>query len=156
MTRTRLIAPLIGGLAGAAATFFLDPQSGHRRRTETVARSAAMARRAARVVGHTGRGAVAEMEGKTRGAVHAVTGSPRAVDDPTLADRVRSELFRDDAVPKGSININAEREGVVVLRGQVQNLDTVKNLERRVRRIPDVRDVENLLHTPGTAAKMHT
>ena len=40
------------------------------------------------------------------------TPQARAIDDATLIDRVRSTVFRDDAVPKGDLNINVER-GIV-------------------------------------------
>jgi osmotically-inducible protein OsmY len=58
-------------------------------------------------------------------------------------------------VPKGSVNINVERDGVVVLRGEVQRPEQMAGIEARVRSIPGVRDVENLLHQPGTPARMH-
>jgi osmotically-inducible protein OsmY len=50
-------------------------------------------------------------------------------------------------VPKGQININAEN-GVVFLRGQVEDPELVEALEARVRKVRGVKDVENLLHTP--------
>lgn len=153
----RFLPAMTGAAAGAAITFFMDPQSGRRRRTQAVDRTAAATRRTARALARTGRGAAAEMEGRSQAMRHAVAGTPRPVaSEETLADRVRSELFRDGSVPKGSININVERECIVVLRGQVPDAGTVGALERRVRAIPGVRDVENLLHTPGTPAAMHT
>lgn len=38
--------------------------------------------------------------------------------DPTLVSRVESELFRDDAIPKGALNLDAA-DGVVTVRGTV-------------------------------------
>jgi len=153
----RFLPTIVGAGAGAAMAFLLDPQSGRRRRALAVDRTAATARRTARMVTRAGRGAAAEIEGKTQAVRHAVSGTSRPVaNEETLADRVRSELFRDASVPKGSININVERECVVVLRGQVPEPAMVDDLERRTRAIPGVRDVENLLHTPGTPATMHT
>jgi osmotically-inducible protein OsmY len=52
-------------------------------------------------------------------------------------------------VPKGQINVNAER-GVVVLRGQVERPELLEALEARVRNVKGVRAVENLLHLPGS------
>lgn len=153
----RVLPSVIAGAAGAVTAFFLDPQSGHRRRTQALDRSAGMARRIARMTARTGRGMNAEIEGQRRRMMHAVAGEPRPVaSEETLADRVRSELFRDAEVPKGSLLINVERERVVVLRGEVKRPEMIRDLEGRVRAIPGVRDIENLLHTPGTPARMHT
>jgi len=74
-----------------------------------------------------------------------------AVDDATLVDKVESAIFRDPAVPKGRININAER-GRVVLRGEVDQSEQISALEAAARQVPGVKDVENLLHLPGTPA----
>jgi osmotically-inducible protein OsmY len=63
-------------------------------------------------------------------------------------DKVESIVFRKDDVPKGQININAEN-GVVFLRGQVERPELVETLEKRVRGVNGVKDVENLLHVPA-------
>lgn len=154
----RLVSTALAGGAGAAAAFFLDPQNGRRRRIESRDRSAAAVRRAARTVQRSGRRAGAEIDGQRRRMTHALMGAgPRpAASDEMLADRVRSELFRDAEVPKGMLNINVERGGVVVLRGEVQRPEIVRDVESRVRRIAGVRDVENLVHTPDTPAPTHT
>jgi osmotically-inducible protein OsmY len=90
--------------------------------------------------------------GKTRGLVSGVV--PKSYDDWTLKAKVESELFRDEHEVKGSVNVNAQ-EGVVQLRGQVPSQDLIDALVERTRKIHGVRDVENLLHTPGTEAPMH-
>jgi len=72
-------------------------------------------------------------------------------DDQTLVDRVESEIFRDRKKIKGKVNINAE-EGVVVLRGELESQDLIEDLVNAVREVDGVRNVENLLHTPGTEA----
>ena len=79
---------------------------------------------------------------------------PKQYDDATLKDKVESELFRDEHEVKGAINVNAQ-EGVVQLRGELPSQDLIDALVERTSRIQGVRDVENLLHTPGTAAPMH-
>lgn len=76
-------------------------------------------------------------------------------DDQTLVDRVESEIFRDRHEVKGKVNINAE-EGVVVLRGQLDSQDMIDDLVNAVRDVDGVRNVENLLHLPGTDAPMHS
>lgn len=90
--------------------------------------------------------------GKARGLVSGVV--PKQYDDWTLKAKVESELFRDEHEVKGSVNVNAQ-EGVVQLRGQVPSQDLIDALVERTRKIHGVRDVENLLHTPGTEAPMH-
>jgi len=72
-------------------------------------------------------------------------------DDAELAHKVESVVFRDDALPKGEVSINAER-GTVFLRGQVESPDIIVQLERAVRDVEGVDGVENLLHVPGTPA----
>jgi len=72
------------------------------------------------------------------------------LDDATLVDKVESAIFRDPALPKGRININAER-GRVVLRGEVDQPEQISALEVAVRQVSGVKDVENLLHLPGTS-----
>jgi hypothetical protein len=47
--------------------------------------------------------------------------------------------------------VNVE-DGVVVLRGEVERSTQILEIEGAVRRIPDVLDVQNLLHRPGEIA----
>ena len=70
-------------------------------------------------------------------------------DDVTLARKVETEIFRDAEVPKGQINVNAEN-GVVVLRGEVEEPELIRDLEEKTRNVQGVQEVENLLRTPGT------
>ena len=72
-------------------------------------------------------------------------------DDRTLVDRVESEIFRDRKQVKGKVNINVE-EGVVVLRGELESQDLIDDLVKAVHEVDGVRNVENLLHTPGAEA----
>ena len=76
------------------------------------------------------------------------------VDDVTLTRQVESELFRDEQVPKGQINVNAEN-GKIYLRGEVGEEQMIRDLEDRARSVHGVNDVENLLHLPGAKAPMH-
>jgi osmotically-inducible protein OsmY len=75
-------------------------------------------------------------------------------DDARLTAKVESELYRDDDVPKGAININVEF-GKVVLRGEVETPELIDDLVVRTRAIEGVNDVESLLHVPGEPAPMH-
>jgi osmotically-inducible protein OsmY len=74
-------------------------------------------------------------------------GSP---DDATIVDRVRSEAFRDARLTPGTVNVNAEY-GKVVLRGEVESEDLIRDLVERVRQVDGVVDVENQLTARGEA-----
>ncbi len=99
----------------------------------------------------TARRSTARASGRARQVLRRTSENPEGLDDATLVDRVESEIFRDPAVPKGRLNINAE-QGRVVLRGQVDQPEQISALDAAVRQVPGVRDVENLLHLPGTPA----
>lgn len=131
---------------GAAAALILDPNRGRRRRRLARKRS----KRYARAVGRRVK-RVATRQGSTaQGIAHPQSSQSEPPNDVTLARKVETEIFRDDDVPKGHINVNAE-EGVVFLRGRVAREEQIAQLEREVRAIPGVRGVENRLET-GTLA----
>ncbi|MGH3105274.1 MAG: BON domain-containing protein [Gaiellaceae bacterium] len=142
-----------GAALGALIAFFFDPQSGGRRRALTRDRTAATIRRGRRTAAKTARDVTAEASGVVQAAQHR-TEEPKDYDDATLAQKVQSELFRDPDVPKGQIDVNAQ-EGVVVLRGELPSPELIDELVERTRSIQGVRDVENLLHLPGSEAPMH-
>jgi osmotically-inducible protein OsmY len=114
---------------GAALTYFFNPLEGQRRRAKVAGRIKAMLAR-------------------------AEEGPKPQPDDVTLAHMVESELFRDEQVPKGQINVNAEN-GKIYLRGEVGEPEMIRDLEERTRSIQGVHEVENLLHLPGAEAPMH-
>ena len=89
-----------------------------------------------------------------RGVGARLHGTAKDFDDTTLTHKVESEIFRDAEVPKGQINVNAQ-EGVVQLRGEVPTEDMLNDLVEKTRDVEGVRDVENLLHLPGSPAPMH-
>jgi len=146
-------AAAAGGAAlGAIATYFLDPRAGRRRRHTARDRALSRARRGERRALRRARRAEAHAVGVARRTVNARRfhhGDP--LDDVTLAHKVESELSRLAGVPKGQMIINAE-DGVVFLRGVVERREEVERLEAAARRVAGVRDVENLLHLPGTPA----
>jgi len=74
------------------------------------------------------------------------------LNDPALARKVESEVFRDDALPKESISVNAEY-GVVYFRGEVPSREVMEELTTRARGVDGVRAVENLTHLPGEPAQ---
>ena len=141
----------LAGALGAGLAYFLDPQNGKRRRNMTRDRALALLRRLGRRSERMGRGVAAEAYGVSQKVTHLREEPKPQPDDVTLARKVETTLFRDPDVPKGQINVNAE-EGVVVLRGEVERPDLIRELEERTRSVQGVRDVRNLLHTPDTPA----
>lgn len=148
---TRLTTPgklAAVAVAGAGAEYLLDPVAGKRRRHELRDRSLAVARR----VGRRGAQQVRYAEGKVEGTLHDMTSTPGPpADDRALVDRVQSEVFRDADTPKGAVNVGVSN-GVVYLRGELPDERAIVQLVERTRRVPGVRDVESLLHTPQTPA----
>ncbi len=137
---------------GAALTYFFDPQQGARRRNMTRDRVLAFFRRRARRGQRLGQGAKAQAQAVTAKARHLQEEPKGPIDDVTLARKVETEIFRDEEVPKGQINVNAEN-GKIVLRGEVGQPEMIRDLEERARKVQGVKDVENLLHLPGTEAQ---
>jgi osmotically-inducible protein OsmY len=131
---------------GAALVYFFDPQQGARRRNvlrdRTVAFFRRGGRRAARRIG-------SEAYGLKQKATH-LREEPKTFDDQTLKAKIESEVFRPADAPKGAVNVNVEN-GVVYLRGEVEQREIVEELEQRVRSVQGVERVENLLHTPATS-----
>jgi osmotically-inducible protein OsmY len=149
---SRLNAPIIAaaGIVGAMGEFFLDPQSGRRRRAMAKDRVAGFLRhrkaeteREARYAAGVAKGAVEEMTPSGR--------DPTQLNDPALESKVESEIFRGRDAPKGEVNVSVE-EGVVYLRGELESSDRIEELVASARAVEGVRDVENLLHLPGQEA----
>jgi osmotically-inducible protein OsmY len=69
------------------------------------------------------------------------------VDEEMLVARVRSEVFRDLAVPAGAVNIDAY-EGCVTLRGQLGSESEIRRLVSAAKGIDGVRSVRSYLHLP--------
>ena len=90
--------------------------------------------------------------GRLRGLI--AKARPKLYDDATLKDKVESELYRDEHDVKGAISVNAQK-GVVQLRGELPSQDLIEALVVRTKQIHGVREVESLLHLPGTEAPMH-
>ena len=143
----------IGTALGALLAYFFDPQNGNRRRKLAVDRTAGFLRSRSRETARTGRGVAAEAYGVSQKVQHRKE-EPKSFDDATLANKVRSEALRGDEVPAEAVNVNVQN-GIVQLRGEVQQPELIDELDRRVRAVQGVREVENLLHLPGTEARMH-
>lgn len=133
---------------GGVVTALADPVSGARRRHMLRDRSLATARRLRTQGERSARDAVHRRVGEMRGRLAALRSHGGPVDDATLADRVRSEAFRGLPVRPHEANVGVVA-GVVTLRGQMPDHAEIERLVARVREVPGVRGVENLLHTAG-------
>ena len=147
----RTLTFLAGTAVGAAATYYLDPQGGARRREEARDKAVATAKSRA----GDAAGTVKRAAGKARSSVSAVApsmpGRSEAPDDVTLARKVETEIFRPADAPKGSVSVNAEN-GVVFLRGVVEQREWIDRLGADAGKVGGVKEVRNLLHLPGTEA----
>ena len=143
--------------AGYAAAWFLDPDRGAKRRNETRDKAMSAARKgqeeAARKADYA--------SGVAKGAAHAATPTSVAgggngdaaerLNDPALTRKVESEIFRAEDAPKGDVNVSVQ-DGVVELRGQVDDSETIERLVADAEKVDGVREVKSLLHMPGEPA----
>src|SRR3954451_401669 len=134
------------GAAGLAAGYFLDPDSGRRRRHEARDRALAVIRRGADRTRREAEYRTDQVEGKIAEAKSEAGPERPAANDQALADRVRSEIFQPADAPKGSVNVNVEN-GVVYLRGEVEQPDQIRKLVEQAGSVDGVSAVENLLST---------
>lgn len=136
---------LAGAAVGGIATR-LDKRRLHMARD----RAAALGRRAAALADRKMRYASGHLEG----AVHQMrpADGEREYDDTTLARKVETEIFRPADAPKATVSVNAQ-DGIVELRGEVKRPEQVRELAAAAGRVDGVRDVHNLLHTPGSPPK---
>jgi osmotically-inducible protein OsmY len=154
-SRTSKAPVVLAGAAGAAGAYFFDPQSGNRRRA--VARDKVLSffrqggRKTARFADQRARYAA----GVAKGVVHEATPSaekrPEEFNDPTLANKVESLIFREADSPKGRVSVNVEN-GVVYLRGELDSKKEIEELVEATSEVEGIRGVENLLHLPGEEA----
>ena len=79
------------------------------------------------------------------GAKSAVT-PDREYDDVTLARKVESEIFRPADAPKDKVSVSVA-DGVVELRGELDDPKQVEQLGKTAKGVEGVKDVRNLLHT---------
>lgn len=146
--RRALLAFGAGAALGAAGEYMLDPGAGRRRRHMARDRTMAKLRRASREAERRAHRAADMAQGLAAEATPPGRDSSE-LNDPALAAKVESELFRPADAPKGSVDVNVE-EHVVFLRGEVERGEQVEELVARARRIDGVAAVENRLHVrPG-------
>lgn len=145
--RTQMLRCAAAAAGGAALAYLLDPQMGRTRRVKLADQVKATGRRGKRKAGKRARYVSKEAYGVLQRTMHP---GPKLRDpnDETLEQRVQSELFVDPTMPKGRVNIDAH-DGVVVLRGQVDDEEQIDRLCAMASDVDGVRRVENLMHLPG-------
>ncbi len=143
MMRTLFRYGTVAGFAALVAYLF-DPQSGRRRRALLRDKAGAFVRNAERTAEQKQR----HLTNKTEGLKHEVFGASdgEVPNDETIADKIRSEVLRHYDASR--VNVNVEN-GVAVLRGELNRPDEIRALVGDVERVPGVRDVRSLLHTPS-------
>lgn len=139
-----------GAAVGAAAAYLLDPDAGRGRRSRLRDQAGALVRRGQDRADELSRHASNVIEGK----LHELAGTgdiDRAMDDTTVADRIRSEVLGRRDLAAGEVVVNVE-DGVAYLRGEAPIAGTIEEIVDRTKAVSGVRAVENLLHQPGTPA----
>jgi osmotically-inducible protein OsmY len=139
---------LFGAAIGAAAAWFLDPNDGARRRS--IARDKAMkyASQGKEQAAAKATYAAGTIKGKATAAAPGTSREPAGerLNDPALQAKVESEIFREADAPKGKVSVNVE-DGIVFLRGELDDQATIEGLREAAAKVDGVRGVENLLHT---------
>ena len=146
---SKLTTFVAGAGLGAAAAYFLDQESGNRRRKLIADKAGRFTREGTGTVTGAAQAVGAQAQGVAAKAQQKVTGGGSAPgDDNTLKSKIESEVFRDADAPKGSVDVTVVN-GVVELRGQVDDPATSEALEMKTRMVSGVHDVRNMLHLPG-------
>lgn len=99
--------------------------------------------------GYFSRNKARRLAGPVKGMAHSVIPHRHEdMDDQTLADRVRSEIFRAPDAPKGDVSVDVQA-GVAYLRGTADEAWT-ERFGNEARKVQGITGVKNLLHSPGT------
>jgi osmotically-inducible protein OsmY len=144
---------LIGAAIGAAAAWFLDPDAGARRRNVARDKAGKAARQGRAQAAQKATYATETVKGKTAAVSPSTDREPAGerLNDAALQAKVESEIFRPEGAPKDKVSVNVE-EGVVYLRGEVDDPSAIDSLREAASKVDGVRGVENLLHAPGEPA----
>jgi osmotically-inducible protein OsmY len=149
---SRALTFVAGAAAGAAAAYFLDPQGGAQRRRETRQKTVSTVKGNVSSVAAQATAQAGKVAGKAQSAARsAAPGVGTDYDDVTLARKVETEIFRSADAPKGQVSVNAEN-GVVFLRGAVDDATWIERLGSEAEKVDGVKAVRNLLHPAGTPA----
>ena len=134
-----------GTAFGAGLAYLFDPDSGPRRRSMLQDKLASKARGGADTLAGTAKDVGARAGGAVAAATSDETPPPN---DQALAEKVKSEVLGAPEVPKDKINIDVS-DGIVALRGEVEDRELMQTIHEKARGVTGVRDVQNLLHLPG-------
>jgi osmotically-inducible protein OsmY len=137
---------LFGAAIGAAAAWFLDPNDGTRRRNVVRDKTTTYARRGKEEAARKATYAGETVKGKATAVAPGTEREPAGerLNDPALKAKVESEIFRDPDSPKGQVSVNVE-DGVVYLRGELDDEAKIEGLREAAARVEGVRGVESLL-----------
>jgi osmotically-inducible protein OsmY len=144
---------ILGAAAGFAAAWFLDPNDGARRRNVARDKALKYARQGKDEAVRKADYAAGQIKGAAvqRAPVGGREDAGERLNDPALKDKVESEIFREPDAPKDKVSVNVEN-GVVYLRGELDDRDAIERLRDAAGKVEGVRSVESLLHTPGEPA----
>jgi len=142
MKRTLFTAAL-----GALGMYYFDPQLGRTRRAKLQDQLGGKARRSAREVARKAEYAKGHIEGLR----HATQSDSPPPSDEALTAKVESEVLNRWNYPKGQISVNSV-DGIVELRGALDDESQISSLEQDVRKVTGVVDVHNYLHVKGSPA----
>jgi osmotically-inducible protein OsmY len=139
---------LFGAAIGAAAAWFLDPNEGTRRRNVLRDKTMKYARRGKEEAARKATYAGETVKGKATAVAPGTSREPaeERLNDAALKAKVESEIFRDPDAPKGQVSVNVE-DGVVHLRGELDDEAKIEGLREAAAKVDGVRGVESLLHT---------
>ena len=133
---------LRGMVLGAGIAYLFDPESGRGRRAKLIDRAGRLLRRVRRLAARKTRFAAGRLRGLSA-PLHQGE-APRATDDGTVLQRIRSEALRDVGVSTSEVDVTVA-DGVATLRGEVGSASLVDDLVDRVRLVPGVRDVDAMI-----------
>jgi hypothetical protein len=136
---------------GAGFAMLFDPAAGRRRRARSRDKAAKAWHQGSKRTARSGRRAMSFARGQSQRTMHAVQSHHYDNSDLVVLDRIESTVFRDPDLPKGQLNIDVVH-GRAVIRGAVTSPYWIREVERRVREVPGVERVENLMHMMGTEA----
>jgi len=144
---------ILGAAAGFAAAWFLDPNDGARRRNVARDKALKYARQGKDEAVRRADYAAGQIKGVAvqKAPVGGREDAAERLNDPALKDKVESEIFREPDAPKDKVSVNVE-DGVVYLRGQLDDREAIERLRDAAGNVEGVRSVESLLHTPDEPA----
>jgi osmotically-inducible protein OsmY len=144
---------ILGAAAGFAAAWFLDPNDGARRRNVARDKALKYARQGKDEAVRRADYAAGQIKGAAvqKAPIGGREDAAERLNDPALKDKVESEIFREPDAPKDKVSVNVE-DGVVYLRGQLDEREAIERLRDAAAKVEGVRSVESLLHTPDEPA----